>query len=674
MPLSWRWHLQYRQAAGALYQWAALLVFLLVAWWLCSVPPASAAEGAATATPACVPHVRSISVTKAADTATHQPPQQGWEPVTLPDNWKYRWPGYDGTVWYRIEWERNCTPRNDQASIAMTISAISMAGEVYSNQDLIWRDPQLQEPLSRSWNSPRYWVLPHSSLHATGINTVWVRVVGIAALSPGLGRLHLGGPEQLLSQFQDNLWNVRTSIMLNLSITAALGMLALFCWLPHRKHPVFGWYALVSVCWLWFGSNLLQTQTWPYPNNLVLTRFNHVAYIAYITSFVIFCWHLMGCPRPRWQSRTLLGLTAAISVAILAQGSWQGMPWAGHLYTLVFIANTLLVVRHAWRTRQMAHVLVATWLVLVLVIMARDILMIMGYIESLVIYAPYTSLLFMVMAALLIRQRVLDSALRIERFNQELSESVERACSDLSATLAQEHALALHNAHLQERLQLAQDLHDGLGGQIVRSIMLVEQSTTPPSKDRYLSMLKLLRDDLRQVVDNDGSIGATAPATPEEWTIPLRYRFVSLFDDLDMRSEWLAPQHWKVPPSALQCMLLARVAEEALTNTVKHSQARMVRVSLQYTDTHLVLRIADDGIGFDAHTALRAGLGIGMSSMRARMERMGGSLQVQSRPGATALEACLPWRTPAPDTPPLPERQPPASAPTPVPHNAPLEA
>ena len=47
MPLSWRWHLQYRQAAGALYQWAALLVFLLVAWWLCSVPPASAAEGAA---------------------------------------------------------------------------------------------------------------------------------------------------------------------------------------------------------------------------------------------------------------------------------------------------------------------------------------------------------------------------------------------------------------------------------------------------------------------------------------------------------------------------------------------------------------------------------------------------------------------------------------------------
>ncbi|WP_370679934.1 hypothetical protein [Comamonas sp. GB3 AK4-5] len=53
----------------------------------------------------------------------------------------------------------------------------------------------------------------------------------------------------------------------------------------------------------------------------------------------------------------------------------------------------------------------------------------------------------------------------------------------------------------------------------------------------------------------------------------------------------------------------------------------------------LVLRIADDGIGFDAPAAL--GLGIGFSSMRARMERMGGSLQVSSRPGETLIEAVL---------------------------------
>lgn len=92
-------------------------------------------------------------------------------------------------------------------------------------------------------------------------------------------------------------------------------------------------------------------------------------------------------------------------------------------------------------------------------------------------------------------------------------------------------------SYLQERLQLAQDLHDGLGGQIVRSIMRIEQNAEPPSKERYLSMLKLLRDDCARL-HIDGSIGASTPATPQEWLIPLRYRFVSLFDDLGIDSHW----------------------------------------------------------------------------------------------------------------------------------------
>jgi signal transduction histidine kinase len=318
------------------------------------------------------------------------------------------------------------------------------------------------------------------------------------------------------------------------------------------------------------------------------------------------------------------------------------MQRAADFYTLIFLGNTALVIRHAWRTRALQHQLVAVYLLLMVSMGVRDLLVVAEIWPSRNFYSAYTALLFMLLSAVLMRRRILQDAQRIERFNQELSETVARACDELNTTLSQEHALALANAHLQERLQLAQDLHDGLGGQIVRSIMLVEQSDAP-SKERYLSMLKLLRDDLRQVVDSDGSIGANAPTTPEEWTIPLRYRFVTLFDDLEMSSEWLTPAHWETPPSALQCMLLARVAEEALTNIVKHSQARMVRVNLLYPDARqLVLRIEDDGIGFDAPIALRAGLGIGMSSMRARMERMGGALHVRSRPGHTVIEACLP--------------------------------
>ena len=46
-----------------------------------------------------------------------------------------------------------------------------MAGEVYANDDLLWRDASQSEPLSRSWNMPRYWRLPESAMR-DGVNTI----------------------------------------------------------------------------------------------------------------------------------------------------------------------------------------------------------------------------------------------------------------------------------------------------------------------------------------------------------------------------------------------------------------------------------------------------------------------------------------------------------------------
>ena len=156
----------------------------LVAWlalWLLAWPAAWADEGQE-----CIPRIVSAQAARSADGAR---PVQGWEHVTLPDRWGGRWPGYSGTVWYRIDWERaDCAP----AALGLGIDGIGSAGEVFINEDLLWRDASLAEPLSRSWNVPRWWLLPASTLRA-GTNTVWVRVVSVAALSSGLvGTLRLG--------------------------------------------------------------------------------------------------------------------------------------------------------------------------------------------------------------------------------------------------------------------------------------------------------------------------------------------------------------------------------------------------------------------------------------------------------------------------------------------------
>jgi signal transduction histidine kinase len=131
------------------------------------------------------------------------------------------------------------------------------------------------------------------------------------------------------------------------------------------------------------------------------------------------------------------------------------------------------------------------------------------------------------------------------------------------------------------------------------------------------------------------------PATPEEWIAPLRHRFASLFDEMDIASTWQFPPAWHAP-DALQYLALTRLVEEALTNVIKHSRARHVGLTLTQPAPHeLVLRIEDDGVGFDVEAVRRAEISIGMRSMAVRIMRVGGTLTVTSKPGSTVLTAQL---------------------------------
>ncbi|HEX7793809.1 MAG TPA: ATP-binding protein, partial [Vicinamibacterales bacterium] len=84
-----------------------------------------------------------------------------------------------------------------------------------------------------------------------------------------------------------------------------------------------------------------------------------------------------------------------------------------------------------------------------------------------------------------------------------------------------------------------------------------------------------------------------------------------------------------------------RIAQEALQNIVKHSAAHDVSIELVGTDRELTLTIVDDGTGFDEDSMTSKGLGL--ISMGERLEGVGGSLNIRSRPGAgTRLEIAVP--------------------------------
>lgn len=216
----------------------------------------------------------------------------------------------------------------------------------------------------------------------------------------------------------------------------------------------------------------------------------------------------------------------------------------------------------------------------------------------------------------------------------------QKKAEQLRAELEQQK---LVNARLQERLSLTQDLHDGLGGTLVHMIASLEQDHDAVTRQKALSMLKLIRNDLRQTIDNNASAQVQVPASPAEWLAPLRHRFINLFDELKVTCDWRYPAQWRTPPQAGHYLAVTRLIEEALTNVIKHSQAQRVCLCLEQPEPDvLTLEIEDDGVGFDVPAVNASGLGIGMRSMSMRIARVGGTLVIDSRPGRTALAARLP--------------------------------
>ena len=80
---------------------------------------------------------------------------------------------------------------------------------------------------------------------------------------------------------------------------------------------------------------------------------------------------------------------------------------------------------------------------------------------------------------------------------------------------------------------------------------------------------------------------------------------------------------------------------------MKHSQAKTIRVNIACVDGTLILQVLDDGFGFQPNIAPSSDNGhFGLAGMRERVNRLGGSLSIQSAPGkGTQVEARIPLPT-----------------------------
>jgi signal transduction histidine kinase len=564
------------------------------------------------------------------------PPADGWTPVTLPDSWAGRWPGFDGVVWYRLTWEQPEPVRE----AGLLLHYLNMAGEVSLNGTTISRDPSLVEPLTRAWNTPRCWLLAPPLLKP-GANTLLVRVSGLSAYQAGLGPVSLGTPAAMQAAFADEHIVRRDLQVLGLAVSAAVSALFAALWLMRRREAAYGWFAVMDVLWLLFGYNQIATSPWPFASNHSWQALNTSLLLVFSASYVVFALRFCERRMPRLELAVLLVTLAGVLDLWLANG--QGLPMHRAFWTLVGGLITIAVnsasIVHAWRHPGSPMRLLAPFMAVSAVAGAHDLLVFTQVIDSNVYYTSISSYLLLLGMALTQAGRFVSSLKRIENFNTELIEEVNAAKAELAATLAQRHALELAHARIGERVNLASDLHDGLGGMLVGSIATLERTPENLSAPELLAMLKRLRDDLRLIIDASGrDDGARSFG---ELLAPLRHRTSQLLDANGIDCRWQVSniETLELPPS--QSLDLLRFLQEALTNVLKHSASRRVDVAVTRAGAELQLSVRDEGRGFTVDGSEQA-TGAGLRSLRARAHRLGADLQLRSRPGETQLALRMP--------------------------------
>lgn len=564
------------------------------------------------------------------------PPAEGWTPVTLPDSWATRWPGFDGVVWYRLSWEQPEQVRET----GLRLHYLNMAGEVSLNGTPISRDDSLVEPLTRAWNTPRYWLLAPPLLRP-GTNTLLVRVSGLFAYQAGLGPVSLGTPAAMQAEFEQERLVRRDLQVLGLAVSAAASAFFAALWLLRRRETAYGWFALMSVLWLLFGYNQIATSPWPFASNHSWQALNISTLLVFGVSYVVFALRFCGRHMPRLEGAALL--VAVVGVLDLWLAPHADLIAHRAIWTLVggftVIAVNGTSIVHALRHRNSPMRSLAPFMAVSALTDAHDLLVFTQVIDSNTYYTTMSSYILLLGMALTLAAQFVKSLKRIENFNTELIEEVNAAKADLAATLAQQHALELTHARIGERVNLVSDLHDGLGGMLVGSIATLERTPENLSAPELLAMLKRLRDDLRLIIDATGrDDGARALG---ELLAPLRHRSAQLLDanGIDCRWQVSGIDTLELPPS--QSLDLMRFLQEALTNVLKHSASRRVDVTVARAGAELRLSVRDDGRGFAVEGTGEAG-GAGLRSLRTRARRLGAELQLQSRPGETQVALRMP--------------------------------
>lgn len=206
------------------------------------------------------------------------------------------------------------------------------------------------------------------------------------------------------------------------------------------------------------------------------------------------------------------------------------------------------------------------------------------------------------------------------------------------AEQGQEHAI------LAERNRMAREIHDTLAQGFTGIVMQLEAAEDAVEDgapaDLHLQQAKsLARESLAEA---RRSVHALRPAVLEKshWVEALQNSTTRLTQNSGITVQWEVSPHLPPLPSTTETELY-RIAQEAITNSVRHAHASHIQVRVWYDSAKIEMEIGDHGRGFDTHE--KSGNGFGLTGMQERAAKIGATLTITSQPlHGTTVHVAIP--------------------------------
>jgi PAS domain S-box-containing protein len=232
----------------------------------------------------------------------------------------------------------------------------------------------------------------------------------------------------------------------------------------------------------------------------------------------------------------------------------------------------------------------------------------------------------------------------VPRFNQDGSfAGYIGSCLDVTERKRAEEALStigrrLIEAHEEERTWIARELHDDINQRLALLAVELDQWNKDNTEPSFSEHVRYAQSRITEIAKDVQALSHRLHSSKLEY-LGLAAAARSFCKELSDQAKLEVLFNHSAVPSTMPkevSVCLFRVLQEALQNATKHSGVKRFYVSLCGTPDGMELTVSDDGRGFDEQEGISR-LGLGLISMRERLQMVHGVLEIKTQPGAGTI-------------------------------------